>query len=156
LLHATPKGSCRVRFDVGRPFHPAHLSKQRVNVVGDLHQWDPSNIIHGHEPDETLYTHLNFPQTSHKILLSIQLFLGVFASPGRDCLLTRKWDMDQSLKTAPISGFHQTEHTMTQIFGSKLGVPNLRYITATASKEPTFAVFYSTEGKVSGLPRSCG
>jgi hypothetical protein len=31
------QGIVRVRCDIGRPSHPSHLSRQRVEVVGDLH-----------------------------------------------------------------------------------------------------------------------
>jgi hypothetical protein len=53
-------------------------------------------------------------------------------------MLRRKWDLGQSLKAAPISGFHQTEQMMTQLVGHKLAVPDLRHIAATASKELSF------------------
>jgi hypothetical protein len=43
--------------------------------------------------------------------------------------------MDQSLKMAPISRFHQTEQIMTQILRHMLAIPDLRQIAATASKE---------------------
>jgi hypothetical protein len=50
-------------------------------------------------------------------------------------MLRGKWDMNQSLKAAPTSGFHQTEQMMAQIFRHKLVVRDLRHIAATASKE---------------------
>jgi hypothetical protein len=70
-----------------------------------------------------------------KVLSSNQLFFSVVVSPRPECMLGRKWDLDQSLKAAPISAFHQTEQMITQIFGCKLAVPDLRQVAATASKE---------------------
>jgi hypothetical protein len=70
-----------------------------------------------------------------KVLSSNQIFLGAFGSPRRNCLLERKWDMQQSLNAAANPALDQTEYAMKQILGRKLPITELRHIPTRLNRE---------------------